>query len=407
MIPFFGILVFIFFAWIFSEERRQIKWIFVAKALALQFVVAFLLLKIPFFVSLFSKLNNVVIVLQEVTDKASVFLFGYLAGGAAPFEMNHPENNFIIVVRVLPLILVISALSAVLFHWRILPAIIKAFAFVLQKSLGISGPLGLGGASTVFLGTIEAPLIIKPYLQRLSRADLFALISCSMATIAGTVMVLYASVLEKTVPNAMMHLLVASLISVPAAMLIARVLIPVSATNDRQDDSAKLESPYEGTMDALLKGIADGMNMILGVIGVILVFFALIYLINKGLAVLSPEWSLEYLLGILLRPIVYLTGIPWSESAVAAKLMGTKIVLNEFVAYLELSKDVSLTENSRLILAYALCGFANLASAGIIIGGLTTILPERRKEIAALTFKSLLSGNLATLMTAAVAGILL
>lgn len=408
MIGLLGVFVFIILAWIFSEKRNEIVWPFVFKALLIQLVIAVLFLKVPIIANAISKLNNIVILLQEVTDKASTFLFGYLAGGPTPFDMIHPENNFIVIIRVLPLILVISALSAVLFHWRILPAVIRAFAFFLKKSLGISGPLGLGGASTIFLGTIEAPLIVKPYLKDLSRADLFALITCSMATVSGTVMVLYASILEKTIPNAMMHLLIASLVSVPAALLFARILVPATSKKPDVTNEAELKSPYDGTVDALLKGISEGMNMVLGIIGVILVFFALIYLFNKGLAVISPTLSLELILGFILRPIMWLIGISWDDAEIAAKLMGTKIVLNEFVAFLELSKQqFSISENSRLILTYALCGFANFASAGIIIGGLTTILPERSKEIASLTFKSLLSGNLATLMTAAIVSLLL
>ncbi|MGE0633432.1 MAG: NupC/NupG family nucleoside CNT transporter [Pseudobdellovibrionaceae bacterium] len=403
-----GLFVFIFIAWIFSESKKEVQWIFVIKALVIQIVTAIVFLKSPFFVDVFSKLNVVVITLQEVTDKASTFLFGYLAGGPAPFDAVHAENNFIVAVRVLPLILVISALSALLFHWRILPMMIRFFAYALKRTLGISGPLGLGSAATIFLGTIESPLLIKPYLKQMNRADLFALISCSMATISGTVMVLYASILEKVIPNSMAHLLIASLISVPAALLIARVMIPADVRKNSIDEPITLPSPYANSMDALLKGITEGMNMIVGIIGVILVFFALIYLLNKGLSVLSGEWSLELILGYALRPFMWLTGIPWDETLFAGKLMGTKIVLNEFVSFFELSKmPNALSESSRMILIYGLCGFANIASAGIIIGGLTVTLPERQQEVAVLTFKSLISGNLATLMTAAVAGLMM
>jgi len=408
MIALLGLSVFILLAWGLSEKKKHVPWKFVFKALLLQFGIALLLLKVPLFVGLFSKLNGFVLILQDVTTQATGFLFGYLAGSPAPFQIVQPENNFIVAIRVLPLILVVSALSAVLFHWRILPALVHGLAFVLKKILGISGALGFGGASTVFFGTIEAPLLVRPYLKGFNRADLFALITCSMTTISGTVMVLYASVLEKVVPNALSHLLIASIMSVPAAMIMARIVVPPDPINSDEKENIKIKSPYLGTMDALLKGISEGINIILSILGVILVFFALIYLLNKGLSLLSPEITLEGILGTLLRPVMWLTGISWSESNEAARLMGTKIALNEFVAFLELSKIYqSLSGQGRTILTYALCGFANFASVGIIVGGLTAILPERQQEIAGLTFKSLITGNLATLMTAAIAGLFL
>ncbi|MGE4107771.1 MAG: NupC/NupG family nucleoside CNT transporter [Bacteriovoracia bacterium] len=398
-----GIFVFIGIAALFSKGRRAISWKFVAIALLLQFVAAFVFLKISFFTDAFSILNKGVILIQNVTDRSSQFLFGYLAGGQTPFEAIAPENGFIVVFRVLPLIVVVSAISALLFHWRIIPLVVGLLGRALQKTLGLSGDLSLGSAATVFFGTIEAPLLIRSYLSNMSRSDLFALISCSMATVSGTVMVLYSSVLGSVVPNPLTHLLVASIMSVPAALLLARVIIP-QQTLARDDQTIyKIKSPYSGSFDAITKGIQEGMGMVLGIIGTILVFFALIYLVNEMLGALCPTLSLEGIVGTILRPFLWLTGVSWEESQIAGKLMGTKIILNEFVAYLELSKSSTLiSEHSRLLLSYALSGFANIGSVGIIIGGLSSIVPDRRVELTSLTLLSLLSGNLATLMTAAV-----
>jgi len=402
-----GLIVFVGIATAFSKDRKNISWRFVAIGISMQFLVATLLLKFPFISHGFSFLNKGVILIQGVTDRSSQFLFGYLSGGAAPFAMASPENGFIVAFRVLPLIVVVSAISALLFHWRIIPIIVGLLGRTLQKTLKLSGDLSLGSAATVFFGTIEAPLLIRSYLRTMSRADLFALISCSMATVSGSVMVLYSSVLTGVIPNPLTHLLVASIMSVPAALLLARVLIPQTSSGDSHDSNYNLKSPYSSSFDAISKGISEGMNMVLGIIGTILVFFALIYLANEVLGAIYPALSLESLAGTILRPLMWLTGISWEESHAAGKLMGTKIILNEFVAYLEFSKlGTSFSEHSKLVLSYALCGFANLGSVGIIVGGLSSIIPERKSELTSLTVLSLLSGNLATLMTAAVVGLL-
>lgn len=408
MIQVAGISFFIGVAWLLSERRSAVSLRFSVKAFLLLLFLAVLLLKVPFITNAVAALNSVVAVLQDATNESARFLFGYLAGGPTPFELTKPENNFIVVFQVLPLVLVISALSAVLFHWRVLPLIINGMSFVLRRTLGISGPLGLSSASTVFLGTIETPLLIKPYLSKMSRCDFFAMITCSMCTVSGTVMVLYASVLSDVVANPILHILTASLINVPAGLLIAHLMIPPRAGQEADETAERISSPYESTVDALLNGISEGMTMVIGIIGVILVFFALIYLANRGLALFGDGISIQFLLGFFLKPVMFLIGVPWAETDQAAGLMSTKIVLNEFVAYLELAKvRASLSPETNVALLYAFCGFANLASSGIIIGGLSAILPERKSEVVSLTFRSLISGNLATLLTAAVVGLLL
>jgi CNT family concentrative nucleoside transporter len=335
-------------------------------------------------------------VLQRSTDKAAQFMLGYLAGGPAPFEATAPENSFIIAFQVLPLVLVISALSALLFHFGVLTWVVSLFSRFLRKTFNVSGPLAFGAASTVFLGTIEAPLIIRPYLSRLSKAELLALIVCSMSTIAGTVIVLYASVLERFLPNALTHLLTASIISVPAALMLSHVFMPTGPSNDT---SFRLEKSNKTWVEVFLDSIHDGVKMIISIAAIIIVLFAFIHLIDAFLGVFNSSLSVGFLLSQALRPIMWLVGFDWDKARVAADLMGKKIVLNEFVSYLKLSGISDFTDREKLISVYSMCGFANFASCGIIIAGLTTIIPDRRKEVVELTAISLLLGNLTTLMT--------
>jgi CNT family concentrative nucleoside transporter len=411
-----GLAILFLFLYVTSENRRQIPWRMIGAGLLLQLALAFLLLRVPLIGEALGALNALVQVMEKVTTDATSFLFGYLAGAKPPFDSERPEAEFIVAFRILPLIMVISAISSLLYHWRILPWIIGHIASFFRKTLHIRGPLAFGSAATIFLGTIEAPLLVRPYLARMTRSDLFALITCTMATIAGTVMVLYASALGKVVPNALGHMLVASLISIPAAVIIAKTMIPDSAEDKAtlSTQASPTEHPPRQTksaMEALINGTLDGLDMVLKISAIIIVLFALIYLCNHMLALIPGDgkWTVESLLGTILRPVMWLTGIPWAEAETAGRLMGTKIILNEFVAYLQLSSlaPETFSDQTRLIVTYALCGFANLASAGIVIGGLKTILPERSEEVMTLAMKSLISGNLATLMTAGLIGILI
>jgi CNT family concentrative nucleoside transporter len=310
------------------------------------------------------------------------------------------------------MIMVVSALSSLFYHWGILPWIIKQLSKLFVRTLKINGPLGFGASATIFLGTVEAPLLIRPYLLTMSRSDLFALITCTMATIAGTVMVIYASIVGQIVPNAFTHMLVASLVSIPAALMISKTLIP-----DRTDNKVTLSdisSPprqTKGAMDAVIKGTLDGLDMVLKIAAIIIVLFSLVYLTNHFLAIIpagEKPFTVEGIVGTVLRPFLWLIGIPWEETQIASQLMGSKIILNEFVAYIQMSKlpEGALSGKTSLIMTYALCGFANLGSVGIVIGGLGTLLPERSEEIIELCLKSLVSGNLATLMTAGVVGLM-
>jgi len=378
--------------------------------LAAQILLALVLLELPPVQQLFVWLNGAVSALQAATDAGTGFVFGYLGGGPLPFEESQPGASFILAFRALPLILVMSALSALLFHWRILPWIVRGFSRALEKSLGIGGAVGLGAAANVFVGMVEAPLLIRPFVARLSRAELFMVMTCGMATIAGTVMVLYATILGPVIPDALGHLLAASLISAPAAITVARLMIPDAG----KPTAAVLdlgEKP-QGAMDAIARGTLSGVSLLLNVCAMLIVLVALVHLVNQilglGPAVADAPLSLQRLLGWLLAPVAWLMGLPWAEAASGGGLLGTKIVLNEFIAYLELAglPEETLTERSRLIMTYGLCGFANFGSLGIMIGGLGTIAPERRGEIVALGMKSIVAGTLAACMTGAVVGML-
>jgi concentrative nucleoside transporter, CNT family len=386
-----GITALLGIAWLLSEDRRAISARLVLAGLALQMLLALLLLKLPGARQLFGAINELVLALNRATEAGTSFVFGHLGGAAAPYEMAYPENSFVLAFRALPLVLVIGALAAVLFHWRVLPVVVRGFAWLLQRTLGVGGALGLGAAANVFIGMVESPLLIKPYLGAMNRGALFALMTTGMATIAGTVMVLYATLLGDAVPNALGHILTASLVNAPAALVIAGILVPQSracANGPPQDDLPALNLGYAGTMDAITRGALDALPLMLNIMAMLIVMVALVSLGNAALALLpqvgDAPLTLQRMLGWAFAPVVWLIGIPWQEATTAGQLMGIKTVLNELLAYLELARlpAEDLSERSRLIMTYALCGFANFGSLGIMIGGLGALAPTRRAEVA-------------------------
>jgi CNT family concentrative nucleoside transporter len=392
----FGLLA---IAWLLSERRREVPWRSVGAGLALLLALALLFLKLPYAKEAFLGLNDVLLLLEKATQAGTGFVFGYLGGGKAPFAETDPGSSFILAFRALPLVLVISALSALLFHWRVLPAIVRAISWLLEKSMRVGGVLGLSTAANVFVGMVEAPLFIRPYLARVSRGELFAIMTGGMASIAGTVLFLYASILGKIVPGAVAHLLIASILSAPAALAVAFVMVPPSGApaGGRID----MPSEYASSMDALTRGTLDGAQLLLNIVAMLVVFVALVELVNLAIA----PYTLQGALGWLLAPLAWLAGIPWSEAQAAGSLLGTKTVVNELVAYADMAKMQGLSERSRLLMTYALCGFANFGSLGIMIGGLGTMCPERRSEVVQLGLKSIVSGTLATCLTAAFVGL--
>jgi CNT family concentrative nucleoside transporter len=395
-----GILGLIGLAWLASEKRAAIPWRAVGAGLALQLVLALLLLKLPAVKDALLVLNDGLLALEKATRAGTSFVFGYLGGGSAPFAETNPASSFILAFQALPLILVVSALSALLFYWRILPAVVRAFSWLLERSMGVGGVVGLSTAANVFVGMVEAPLFVRPYLARVSRGELFAIMTGGMASIAGTVFFLYAGFLAKVLPEAVAHLLIASVLSAPAALVIAFVMVPPEgeATGGR----VALRSEASSAMDALTRGTLDGAQLLLNVVAMLLVFVALVTLAN----LLAAPYTLQAALGWLLAPLAWLAGVPWAEARAGGMLLGTKTVINELVAYLELARMEGLSERSRVLLTYALCGFANFGSLGIMIGGMGTMCPERRGEIVALGMKSIVSGTLATCFTAALVGLI-
>lgn len=408
--PVFGIVVLIFFAWLISENRKGVKLTEVALGLAVTVLLAVIMLRLSFFRHIFSVLNKGVGLLEESTRAGTIFVFGYLGGGTLPFNEITPGSSFVFAFQALPVVLVISALSSLLFYWRILPVIVRAFSWFFQKTLRVGGAVGLSAAANIFLGMVEAPLFVRPYLKEMTRSELFITMSCGMAGIAGTVMVLYASVLRATIPDAMGHILVVSIISIPAAIMISKVMVP--ETGKVTDGKITPSQPATSSMDAITMGTTEGIYLLINIIAMLVVLVALVALANSLLGLLPNLWdkpvSLQSILGYIMAPVVWLIGIPWNEALTAGSLMGTKTVLNEMIAYIDMSKipPEALSPHSRIIMVYALCGFANLGSLGIMIGGMGSMAPERRGEIISLGFKSIVAGTLATLITGAIVAVI-
>lgn len=401
--PVLGLAFFLGITFLMSRERAAVSMKRIAVGLVAQLIIAFVLLRVSFVSNGLMALNSGVSALQSATDRAARYMFGYVAGGPAPFDVVNPDNGFIIAFQVLPLILVVTVLSAMLFHFGVLSFLVELIGKGLKRLFGLSGALGLGAAATIFFGTIEAPLVIKPYLNKLSRGELLALIVCSMSTIAGSVIILYASVLEQTLPGALQHLLTASLISVPAALTLAHIYVPSS----HELEVSGIARSDKTWIEVLLDAVDDAVKMIISIVAIIVVLFAFIYLADDLLKLISPDLSIGTLFGFILRPVMWLVGFDWDKAGLAGELMGTKIFLNEFVSYLSLAEVTSFTEKETIVIAYSLCGFANIASCGIIIAGLVAILPERRKEVVNSTFTALVLGNVATLMTGCVVSLIL
>jgi CNT family concentrative nucleoside transporter len=398
-------------AWALSEDRRAVRWRPVAAGMLLALALAAMLLKLPPLARALHSLNAVVDTLNAATLAGTSFVFGYLGGGEPPFAPTHPQAGFILAFQALPLVLVISALSALLFHWRVMPLVVHAFAWLLRRSLGLGGAVGVSAAANVFVGMVEAPLVVAPYLARLSRGELFIVMNCGMATIAGTVLVLYATFLAPVVPNALGHLLVASFVATPVAIAVAALMVPSPPTDAA---AIRLERQDANAVAAVTRGTLEGLTLLLNIVAMLVVFVALVALGNAALgllpAIAGEPLSLERILGWVFAPLAWLIGIPAHEAAVAGNLLGKKTVLNEFIAYLEMARlpAEQLSARSRLLLTYALCGFANFGSLGIMLGGLDALLPPgRRAELAQLGMKSVFAGLLSTCLTAALVGLLL
>ena len=410
----FGVLALLGIAWALGENRRAVSWRQMAVGLAVTVLTALVLLKLPLVAKAFGAINDAVNTIAAASRAGTSFVFGYLGGGTLPFDLKAPGADFILAFQALPIILVMSVLTTLLFYWRVLPPIVRGMAWLLERTLGVGGAVGLSAAANIFLGMVEAPLFIRPYLSQLTRSELFMVMTGGMAGIAGTVLVLYATFLAPLIPDAAAHFVIASVLGAPAAILISLIMVP--ETSDKRTGgmltAADTDMEVKSTMDAIVKGTTSGLELLLNIIAMLLVLVALVYLANAILGLLpeigGAKISLQRLLGYLMAPVCWLLGLPWPQAITAGSLMGTKTVLNELIAYVDLSKlgPDALDPRSRLIMLYAMCGFANFASLGIMIGGLGTMAPDRREEINALGLKSIVSGTLATCLMGAIVGVM-
>ncbi|MBK5959591.1 nucleoside:proton symporter [Rhodoplanes elegans] len=406
----FGLLALIGLAFAISEDRRAVRPRTVALALALTVALALLLLKVPGVTAAFSGIAAGVDAVAAATRAGTGFVFGYLGGGPLPFDPKTPGADFVLAFQALPIVLVVSALTTLLFHWGVLQPIVRGFSLVLERTLGIGGAVGLSTAANIFVGMVEAPLFIRPYLAGLTRGELFMVMTGGMAGIAGTVFVLYATLLRDVVSDVAGHLAVASILGAPAAILVSHLMVPDRADGATAAPAVAPAKIANSTMDAIVRGTTVGLELLLNIVAMIIVLVALVHLANAILGLLPDVMgappTLQRGLGLVMAPVCWLIGIPWDQAVTAGGLMGIKTVLNELIAYVELSKlpADALDPRSRLILTYAMCGFANFGSLGIMIGGLAAMAPERRDEIVSLGPKSIVSGTLSTCMIGATVG---
>jgi CNT family concentrative nucleoside transporter len=402
-----AVVLIILICWLLSENKARFPFLLTLGALSVQAGLVLLLFAVPNSQALLSAITAAVDGLASASDRGAQFVFGYLSGGDAPFPLLHEARlPFVFGFRVLPLILVISALSALLWHWRILEWLTRLFGLLFEKTMGLGGASALAVAANIFMGMVESPIVIRAYLDRLSRSELFLMMVVGLATVAGSTMVAYAVILAPVLPNAAGHVLVASIISAPAGILLARIMIPEAKGAPTYDYDVTLR--YESSMDAITRGVQDGVMVAVNVAAFIIVFVAFVWIVNNLLAMAPPiggeTVTLQMLFGYLFAPVAYAIGVPWSETHVAGNILGVKLFLTEFIAFIDLGAIPAdaMSERTRMIMTYAICGFANVASVGIMTGGMTALMPQRRSEILSLAWRALLPGFMATLMTAAI-----
>ena len=407
-----GILLAIGLCWAISENRRRFPWKLALGAIAVQAILVVALFGLPLLRDALVGVGRAVDGLSASTQAGVAFVFGFLAGGPnQPYALTNPASMFVFAFRVLPVILVVCALAALLWHWRILKWITQGFGLIFEKTMGLRGPPALATAATVFMGQVEGPIFIRSYLPSLSRSELFMLIAVGMACVSGSTMVAYATILKDVLPNAAAHVLTASIISAPAGVLLARILVPrTPETEQSQQHDPAADKVYESSVDALIKGTSDGLAIVLNVAATLIVFVALVAMVNGILAsfgaVGGEPISVERVLGIVFAPLAWALGIRWEDAAKAGSLLGVKLVLTEFTAFIRMGAIPTgvIDERTRVIMTYALCGFANIASVGINVAGYSVLVPERRQEIMGMVWKAMFAGFMATCLTASVVG---
>lgn len=410
-LPFQGVLgiLFIFsFMFLLSERRNDIKWRYVLQGFLLQILLACLALYFPPLKSCLTSLSDGIIVLKEATLEGTKFVFGYVGGADLPFQLKPDNHGVIFAFQILPLLIVVSALSMFLFHIKVLPFIVRLLSPIFQKLLNIGGAMGIVASAKLFLSQMETPLLIRPYIAKFSRTEILMVIACGMSTTSAAAIPLYSMILENTFDHVISHILIASLISIPASLTLSRILIPEDGIKTNGDIIAPQH--FKNSLDALSRGASDGIHVFWNIIAQLIVFAAAIYLLNiitkkfTGL-IFTESYTLQNIIGYIFSPFTWLMGIPWQESNQAASLLGTKTLLNEVFAFTELSTS-TLSLKSKTIMLYALCGFANFSSVGMVIGSLGTLVPERRDDIVKLAPKALLIGTLATCLSGTIIGLL-
>jgi CNT family concentrative nucleoside transporter len=414
----FGVFALLALAWLLGESRRAVSLRQAVIGLLVTVLTAIVLIKLPVVAHAFGAINDAVGAISSASRAGTSFVFGYLGGGALPFELKAPGADFILAFQALPIVLVMSVLTTLLFYWRVLPPVVRGMAWALERTLGVGGAVGLSTAANIFLGMVEAPLFIRPYLAELTRSELFLVMTGGMAGIAGTVLVLYATLLAPLIPDAAAHFVIASVLGAPAAILVSLIMVPETSDKRTGGDLADPgiasdpQTHASSAMDAIVRGTMAGIELLINIIAMLIVLVALVHLANALLGLLPDAGgagiTLQRMLGYAMAPICWLMGLPWSQAVTAGSLMGTKTVLNELIAYVDLSKlgTDALDPRSRLIMLYAMCGFANFGSLGIMVGGLGTMAPQRRTEINSLGLKSIVSGTLTTCLMGAIVGVL-
>jgi len=409
-----GVGLIVGLCWALSERRADFPWKLAIGAVIAQAALVSLLFGVPASRGVLQGAGAAVDGLANSTQAGVTFVFGFLAGGdGQPYDVKNPGALFLFAFRVLPVILVICALSALLWHWKILKWLTEAFGMVFQKTMGLRGPPALATAATIFMGQVEGPIFIRGYLATLTRSELFLLLTVGMTCVSGSTVVAYATILKGVLPNIAAHVLAASFISAPAGVLLARVLVPREDTAEQPQglDASSLKS-YESSIDAVMRGTSDGLQIALSVGATLIVFVAIIAMLN-GLLGMAPDVNgaplkVERILGVLFSPLAWAIGVPWREAPAAGAMLGLKLVLTEFAAFANLSHAAPglISDRTRLLMTYALCGFGNIASVGINVAGYTVLVPERRGEVIGMVWKAMMGGFLATCMTAAVVGVL-
>jgi len=390
-----------------SRDRSHISWRMVMVGLGIQITIILLFFKVNWLHDAVLSLKVLVDAVDSSARIGAELIFGDLAKDR---PLHASSASLIFAFRVLPVILVFAVLVAVLWHWRVLIWIVRGISFALEKTLGVSGAVGLACGSSLFLGTLEAPLTIRNYLARLSQGELFTVMTCALSTIAGSVLVLYVTLLESNVQAPLGHIVIASLVNVVGAIMLSRIVMPAQHLTSAESAA---DPGYRNTMDAIASGTHEGVRLVVAVGAMLIVITALVALLNMMLAgvtgFLSEPLTMEGILGWLFAPIAWLLGVPWKEAHTAGSLFGIKLVLNELVAYLSLSglEADAFSGRTRMMMVYGLCGFANLSSLGIVVSGYAVLVPERRDEVLRLAPLALGAATMVNCLTAALVGLVL